>query len=158
MAFPSIEIEVDQLAHFMFIENKTDAIVELSLGGIEDNKDFFYFCHDLFCKGLVLLYGNDNRLIINDVTMEQFLNVKAKMANAGIHVKLDIINNDVREDAHLDDDTPSDLPISTLYPYVNIQDIELLPCDLELHDYKFEIRLSPSVFYSISFSLFHKGT
>lgn len=155
---PCIEVEVDDLAMFMFRNNSHDVIVELSLGGIEDNKDLFYFCLDLFCKGLVLMYGEDNKLIINNIQIEQFGFVKKKMENAGICVNLDIVSEAVDADADTkgSDDFPKDLPKDSLYPRVNMDSIESLPHNMPLHDYKFEIHLTPCLTYSISFEVFHK--
>lgn len=160
MAFPSIEIEVDQLAEFLFKLNTSNAVAELSLGGIEDNKDLFYFCHDLFCKGLVMLFGNESKVIINDLTTEQFQAVKQKMANAGINITLDVVTSDniINTDADnvTSSDGPCDLPQTVLYPSINIQDIELMPSNLDLNAYKFKVHLSPNLTYVISYNLFHK--
>lgn len=165
-AYPSVEIQIDELAEFVFKTNKMDAVVELSLGGIEDNKDLFYFCLDLFCKGLVLLHGKgDNTLIVNDITMEQFDVIKRKMKNAGIEVTLNVITSPgdsghaatpVEYDLQDDCNPPTDLPVEALYPNVNIDEVEMLPGNLDLKDYKFEIHLSPQMTYSISFELFHR--
>lgn len=152
-----MEIEVDELAEFLFIKNEDNIVVELSLGGITDNKDLFYFCHDLFCKGLVILYGKENALIINDITDEQFFHVKKKMSNAGINVQLDIINREAPPDlVDTSSDVPCDLPREVLYPNVNMHELEALPNHLRLEDYKFEINFTPELSYGISFSLFHK--
>lgn len=162
----SIELEVDQLAEFLFKKNLNNAVIELSLGGIEDNKDMFYFCLDVFCKGLVMMFGKDNRLVVNDITLDQFDLVKQKMKNAGIDVTLDVIqrgdapNTDNIKDAADErcplKDVPEDLPEETLYPNVNMRHIEYLPHDLPLRSYHFEINLNSYLSYFISFSLFHK--
>lgn len=154
---PCYEIEVDELARFLYSHNKQDSVIELSLGGIEDNKDLFYFCLDLFCKGLVMLFGDNNKLVINDISLDQFESIKKKMGNAGIKVDLDIIQTQSTPDGKFDeDDLPSDLPLTALYPNINIKDIETLPNSLPLSDYKFDINLSPTLTYRITFNLFHK--
>jgi hypothetical protein len=151
---PSIEIEVEELARYIFLLNKNDSIIELSLGGIEDNKDLFYFCLDIFCKGLVLLFGVDNRIIINDLSLEQFNVMKQKMLNAGVLVTLDIIAApEPKDNDDFQGNCPRDLPTSALYPRVNIKHIELLPNDLKLTDYKFEINLTPTLTYIIQFDI-----
>lgn len=159
MACPSFEIEVDHLAAFLFKENANDSIVELSLGGIEDNKDLFYFCLDIFSKGLVYLFGSNNKVIVNDISLEQFHIVKRKMANAGLNVNLDILSNDqpvVSTAPVHDTSTPQDLPSSSLYPRINKDDIESLPNNLPLEAYKFQIHLTENLIYAVAFSLFHK--
>jgi hypothetical protein len=155
----SLEIEVEQLARFLFKDNVHDTTIELSLGGIEDNKDLFYFCLDLFCKGLVFNYGTGNKLVVNNITKEQFETIKTKMANAGINAHLDVIVKDKPEGMGTDTNgSVDDLPESALYPNVNIEKLELMPNSLDLTDYKFEINLNPTLSYVISFNLFHKVT
>lgn len=153
MSFPLVELEVDDLAKILYDVNKTDTVIELSLGGIEDNKDLFYFCLDLFCKGLVMLFGEDNKLIVNTISIDQFEIIKRKLHNAGINVTLTLFTPEPI--SHEDYDVP-DLPTSCLYPNINIEDIEIMPNNLPLNDYKFEIKLSPEIAYKISFELFHK--
>ena len=51
---------------------------------------------------------------------------------------------------------PSDLPETVLFPNVNIQHIELMPSNLDLSQYNFEINLNRNLKYVINFNLFHK--
>lgn len=153
-----MEIEVDQLADVLFVQNINNSVVEMSLGGIEDNKDLFYFCLDLFCKGLVILFGKNNTIIINDITSDQFELIKTKMGNAGIRVDLNVIakTETFSTEINIDDDSPSDIPETLLFPNVNIQHIELMPDDLDLTQYNFEINLNKTLKYVITFNLFHR--
>lgn len=155
----SLEIEVDQLADFLFIKNSKDAIIDLELGGIEDNKDLFYFCLDLFCKGLILLFGKDNSLIIEDISQDQFMIIKQKLSNAGIGVSLDILElEQIKQEKELKDiiEGPDDIPTQSLYPYVDFKTLEYLPNNLSLSSYYFDINLSEKLTYRISFDLFHR--
>lgn len=156
MMYPHIEINIDELADFLFIKNETNVIVELSLGGIEDNKDLFFFCLDLFCKGLVYLFGNDRSINIQSVTLDQFDAVKKKLENAGIRATLEIQQTIPCEIVHDDIEIPPDLPSSVLYPKVNVDELQLLPNTFPLKDYIFEIHLKETLVYKISFDLFHK--
>ena len=45
---PYVDMHINNLAEFMFLRNVNDAKLVMSLGGIEDAKDLFYFCLDLF--------------------------------------------------------------------------------------------------------------
>lgn len=167
MSHPHIEIEIDNLVDIIFLKNKNNAIIELTLGGIEDNKDLFYFCLDLFCKGLVILFGdNTNSVIVNSIEMEQFAVIKKKMHNAGIDVTLDIINNytnvSYNEEHENQNEYPPDIPKSSLYPKIlvsicnqNISDIQENN-NVPLKDYKFDIHLTETLLYRISFNLFHR--
>jgi hypothetical protein len=144
-----METDVNELAEFLFLRNTNDAIVELSLGGVEDNKDFFFFCLDLFCKGLVMIYGEGNSLIINNVSEEQFNNVQKKMANAGISAKLHVHHDN-------DPDSPPDLDEPSLFPSVNMTELQQMPSHLEVEDYVFKINMTSKLTYNITFQLFHK--
>ena len=53
--FYEVDMEIDDLASFLFTKNINNITTELSLGGIADNKDLFFFCLDLF--GLALGHG-----------------------------------------------------------------------------------------------------
>ena len=79
MSHLEVDMHVNDLAEFMFTKNKSNALIELSLGGIENNKDLFFFCLDLFCKGLVILHGTENKVDLDSITMEQFGDIKNKM-------------------------------------------------------------------------------
>lgn len=146
-----MEIDIDYLAEFLFLRNTSNSLVELTLGGIEDNKDFFFFCLDLFCKGLVLLYGNDNKLVINDINEEQFESVRKKLENAGILAKLT---------THVlpppPPDSPPDIEDPTLFPNVNMAELKDLPANFDIDSYVFRINLTPRLAYNITFQLIHK--
>lgn len=131
----SIDMEVDQLASFIFLKNTNNNIIELSLGGVENNKDLFCFFVDLLCKGLVLLFGRDNKLDVDEITEDDFRLVMTKMSLASIKVHLTVFLNDIG------------LPIG-----VNIRDIENLSDDLELNKYQFVV-VSEKFIYRIHFEL-----
>jgi hypothetical protein len=137
----NMTIEIEALAKIMFIDNINDAQIELSLGGIESNKDLFYFCLDLFCKGLVLLFGSNNRVELDKLSIEQFEVVRKKMGNAGVDVKLKLYQ-DIREEEEKE-------RVS-----VNISNIENLDDNLDIKEYAFVVH-TPSLVYNINFELFH---
>jgi hypothetical protein len=137
----NMTIEIEALAKIMFIDNINDAQIELSLGGIENNKDLFYFCLDLFCKGLVLLFGSNNRVELDKLSIEQFEVVRKKMGNAGVDVKLKLYQ-DIREEEEKE-------RVS-----VNISNIENLDDNLDIKEYAFVVH-TPSLVYNINFELFH---
>lgn len=137
----NMTIEIEALAKIMFVDNVNDAQIELSLGGIESNKDLFYFCLDLFCKGLVLLFGSNNRVELDKLTIEQFNIVRKKMGNAGVDVKLELYQ-DMR-----DDDEKEKVS-------VNISNLENLGDNLDLKEYAFVIH-TPTLVYNVNFELFH---
>lgn len=83
-----VDMHINDLADFVFLKNVHHAEIYLQLCEVEDTKDLFFFCLDLFCKGLVLLYGQGSRVTLEDLTMEQFQEVQRKLRLAGIEVFL----------------------------------------------------------------------
>lgn len=138
----NVEIEVDELAKILFIDNVNDSNIYLSLGGIENNKDLFYFCLDIFCKGLVIMFGSSNRIDLESLTLEQFDEVKRKISNAGINVKLKVYE-DIKDESET--------------PVVNILHLENLSNNLPLHEYTFVIRTTQFT-YEVGFELFHNAS
>lgn len=134
-----VDIEVDSLAEFIFLKNVNNSIIELELGGVENNKDMFYFLVDLLSKGTVLLFGTDNKVELDSLSLDNFKIIKDKMKLAGIKVLLDIIPND-----------------SNLNPNVNIKDIELMDNNTNLE--KFVLKVTgKKLINNISFKLIHNG-
>ena len=96
----SMEISVDYLADLMFRNNPNDLKLGLILPELDNPKDLFMFLLDLFCKGMVLLYGEietnsqsqtrQMRIEIDKLSQEQVLYIKKKMANAGVHLNIQI--------------------------------------------------------------------
>ena len=135
---PYVDVSINDLAHFLFIGNTNDAIVEMSMPGIESTKDMFYFCLDLFCKGLVLLYGRgENHINIGDITADEFTVIQRKLHNAGINAKLCVVEN-------INEETPC----------VDMTSIGMMPDNLDIGNYIFTVRTVTHV-YTLTFALFH---
>jgi hypothetical protein len=128
-------MDIIEFSEYMFISNKENKVIHLDLIGIENNKDLFLFFIDLFCKGLVLCYGENNSVNFDDLDIEKFAHIKTKMANAGIHITLEMIDN------------PIELPTS-----INSQDIENESDNKPLEDYIFKIYKGYHTYY-ITFKL-----
>ena len=93
MVTAEVDASLNELVRYIFIDNKQDNIVYMNLpygeSGIRDNHDLFVFFVDLLCKGLVMLYGNeDNKVPIDTLTQQQLAYVTAKLKNAGIDLKV----------------------------------------------------------------------
>lgn len=132
-----VDMHVNDLADFIFKKNVNDSIIQLALNGLEDVKDLFYFCLDLFCKGLVIMFGIDNKVEVDNISLDQFMLLKKKMANAGVNINLNVY-----EDIEGDDDKVA----------LNIEKIEELPNDLNIEEYDFILR-SGNMVYKVNFSL-----
>lgn len=132
----NVELEIDDLAEFLFKKNKNNALVQLELNGIDDTRDLFCFCIDLLCKGLVLLYGNEKSSVdVDDISFEQFSIIVNKLKNAGIILDLRVENND-----------------SNLPPGIDMGSVYKSKVVTELHNYEFCIR-SLTRQYVVGFSL-----
>ena len=137
---PYVDVSINDLTGFLFLRNKDNATVELSLEGIENNKDMFMFCIDLFCKGIVLLYGEGSNYIeLDKLTMENFDVIRKKMNNAGIEVLLEI-------DQDQKHSTSS----------INFDHIMQQPDNWDIERYYLELR-TPEITYNIRFKLFHNA-
>ena len=144
--YRDVELEIDELANFMFKRNENNVVLELSLGGIENNKDLFYFILDLFCKGLVLMFGNGtNNVDVDTITYENFLSIKEKMLCAGIQVNMEHYPNDIA----LNEENLSKKVV------INTDEINEADDNKPLNEYVFKL-YSLKNQYIISFSLVHR--
>ena len=93
-----MSIDINNFAHFIFLDNTQNYNVHLELGGVQHNKDLFFFLLDLFCKGLALTFGGPLRKVeIGSLSEDNLDVIKKKMALAGIKatVLIDPETNDV---------------------------------------------------------------
>jgi hypothetical protein len=129
-------MEIGDFAEIMFTKNENNYPVLINFEGIENNKDLFLCFMDLFCKGLILCYGNGNRTInFDDLDLEKFKYIQTKMMNSGIVIHMNVVPVDY------------ELPTS-----INSNEIESQPDDLSLESYHFKI-YNKFYIYDISFEL-----
>ena len=133
----NVNMHINDLASVVFKHNVNNLSLSLSLHGLENNKDLFYFCIDLFCKGLVILYGTGNSVEIGNITEEQFEYLRKKMRNAGIDVKLQVQES-------------TDQHVSSL----NLLAIASQSDNLNVADYCFELR-TMNLIYKVTFDFIH---
>lgn len=55
---------------------------------VKTNKELFSFCFQLFCNGMVLLYGDGQKVLLNALSMEQLDTIRKKLRCVHIHVKI----------------------------------------------------------------------
>jgi hypothetical protein len=147
--YRDVEMEVSDLADFMFKRNVNNVVLDLSLGGIENNKDLFFFILDLFCKGLVLLFGGEqNSVDVDTITLDCFNIVKEKMGCAGININLAYYPNDIE----LQDGEVVEMSKRTL---INLDEINNAHDNKPLEEYVFKL-LTIKNQYVISFNLIHR--
>jgi len=129
-------MEIGDFAEIMFTKNENNYPVLINFEGIENNKDLFLCFMDLFCKGLIICYGNGNRTInFDDLDLEKFKYIQTKMMNSGIVIHMNVVPVDY------------ELPTS-----INSNEIESQPDDLSLESYHFKI-YNKFYIYDISFEL-----
>ena len=137
----AVEVPLENLAEFIFVKNTNNATIDLSLEGLENGKDFFFFCLDLFCKGLITMFGNGlPQVNIQDLSPEQFHEFRSKFKLAGIDTLLEIL--------------PPDTDIGKEELYINTKELYEMDDNLNLKDYKFILKSHEST-YVIHFELFH---
>lgn len=86
-----VEFTYEQLLSYVFFDNEYDA--ELFLINIDsfvtNHKEFFCLCFDIFCKGLVLLYGDKGKSVdFANITIRQLENIHHKMTKIGIKTRM----------------------------------------------------------------------
>jgi hypothetical protein len=131
-----MDIHVDDLTEFIFQKNTGMKTFNLTLDGLETSKDLFFFILDLFCKGLVFLYGTDKTVDLSSVTPDMFSALAHKLLYAGISIHL----------------TTSQVTDDEGRPRINIYELLTRPYDLALDEYKLELRIQ-GIVHVISFGL-----
>jgi hypothetical protein len=127
-------INMNDLAEILFIKNVDNDSITISISGngLKNTKDIFSFYLNIMIKGLVILYGVDNQLIVKDITMDQFNVIKAKMRCANIECHLEVI------------------PLDTLNETEEQEEQEQEEENMKLIDYHFDLQL-PEYMYRIRF-------
>lgn len=136
-------LTIDDFARYVFVEHDSNKTIDLRiLGNLETTKDMFLFCIDLVCKGLVLMFGTDDRVDIDKLTMEQFTQLSRRLELLGIRCLLEV--------------EQLEAPLSVRDVLHRLHMLHNLPDNLDLNRYTFEIG-SKNVLYKIHFTLFHSG-
>jgi hypothetical protein len=144
MTIDHISIDIDSLSKYIFLENSDNKLIYLDIQGLECTKDIFCLCFDLLCKGLVLLYGHDNKVELNHISMEQFHAMSQRLLYAGIKVKLNAVDAD--NDQDYKDHTSTEV-LSESYKYLKTQ-----PDNLDVGDYSFLFKVNELI-YTLKFEI-----
>jgi hypothetical protein len=94
----SHNIDIDLLAPIIFLNNPNNLpiLLDITSDPLKNTKDIFYFCTDIFFKGLFHMHHTaDNKVIINSLSIEQIYEVISKLRNAKIITTIKIIEADV---------------------------------------------------------------
>ena len=137
----AITLEIEQLAQYVFVQNRANKKIGLDIHGLGHSKDLFCFCLDLFCKGIVLIGGvNDDaaqerRAEIDSISMDQFNVISRKMLLAGIKCSLDMQPLEA----------PMTVQESRAILFKSISNIHNMPESLPIKDYEFTIKMHESL-------------
>lgn len=148
MAVEHRNIHIADLAKYIFEENlQQQNEIFLDVRTLQTNKQLFLFFFELFCKGLVILFGSaEGRLELNSVSSEQFDVVRECLRRA--HIKLKLTTYDADMARLLDHDVTSSRNVADRSA-AQLRDADE---DLPLDEYTFEIFVN-NVLMIISFDV-----
>jgi hypothetical protein len=155
-------VNYNELIEYIYKKNKSKRIV-IQTESINTTKDFFYFCLDLFCKGLLYLYGDEhNRVRIDTMTLPQIQEVIDKLGYTGImtiiHVEQssDFMNNKEHHGYgdHFSLTHQNAVFFSSPSQFVqgSLNNIEKKPDNQDLSSYKFHL-VNKDLIYIIHFEI-----
>lgn len=78
-------ISLDKLVEFIFIVNTHGFEMNFEINRSQSNKDLAKLFYSMFMKGIVLLYGHNNSVILNTLNIEQIYEIRDKLKKAQIH-------------------------------------------------------------------------
>jgi hypothetical protein len=132
-------MNVNDLAEYLFIKNTEDKQVTLNVSenGVSCTRELFFFCLDIMFKGLILLYGSDNKVDVSEITLEKFNYLKRKMQCANICCNCDITYVDTPLENMVDLWTQN---------YLNFYTIHNSNGNMKLEDYHFDLQTKTCIF------------
>jgi hypothetical protein len=142
------DMDFSDFANFLFLRNTDGKSLEINLHGIQSSKELFCFCLDILCKGLILLFGNDNKVSLKDLTIENFETVCNRMKCIGIECHLNLTEVETPVEKLIDIWTQN---------FLNMQAVNDMEENMALEDYKFELQTAVCI-YRITFSVIHNAS
>jgi hypothetical protein len=143
-----LNIDINELAKYIFVTNQTERNeIFLDVKSLKTNKELFFFFFELFCKGLVLLFGEGSKLCLDTLTMEQLDNVRGLMRFA--HIKLNVVVYDEDTAKMIDE-----IEVADERKIVNdsMEKLRASKSDLPISEYVFNLFIN-KVLYIISFDV-----
>lgn len=143
-----LNIDINELAKYIFVTNQTERNeIFLDVKSLKTNKELFFFFFELFCKGLVLLFGEGSKLCLDTLTMEQLDAVRSLMRFA--HIKLNVVVYDEDTAKMIDE-----IEVADERKIVNdsMQKLRASKSDLQISEYVFNLFIN-KVLYIISFDV-----
>ena len=81
-------ISLDELAKFIFVLNIHEFEMSFEINQTIDNKILASLLYNLFIKGIVLLHGENNRVTLNTIKIDDLYNIRDKLKKAQIHTNI----------------------------------------------------------------------
>jgi hypothetical protein len=144
-----IGINIEDLATFVFKTNEEKNVI-LEVNSLRTVKELFYLCFDLFCKGLVILFGVNNKLVLNKLRENQIEEVRNKLLD--VHINTNVVQYS-KDTAILVDLLDQNMSVEKVLQN-SINKISDMGDDMCLDEYEFEMLIG-ELFMTISFNISH---
>ena len=136
-------VDYYQLLEHIYFKNRNKQKIFVEAASLKSTKDLFRFCLDLFCKGLVLCYGDESRKVtIDSLSLEQIQDVIDKLSYTGIMTIIQVLQKDMEAEDHASNAEESSYSILT----ESVKRIDEYPDNGDLKEYNFKIKVGPTVF------------
>ena len=130
---------MDHLVNTIFINNRFNNEVRFELNNNMTSKELAHFLHSLFIKGLILLFGYNNQITLNFVTMEQIDKVREKLKMAHVNVRITLFDKQTAVDLeYIPESVPDNIPLEIFIMRHNQMELGQKPDNLNLKDYIFK--------------------
>ena len=152
MGVKSKNIDITELAQYVF-RNENEFPIFIEINCLKTKKELFFLLFDLFCKGLIILYGENNKILLNKLGMDQFDEVKAKLKLA--HVDLNLTLYD-KETAVILEMIPADIDdrFEKTIIQKSLAQINGMSDDMDIKEYVFQLFMNETLF-NINFDIIH---
>ncbi|QOI90230.1 hypothetical protein QKU58_gp101 [Pyramimonas orientalis virus] len=147
-----VNIDVSEVAKYIFKTNKEQEIY-LNVKSIKTSRDLFFFLFDIFCKGIVILYGENNKMKLNDLQPYQFDEIKEKLKYAHIKLYMEMFDKATAIMLDLLPDNDNEYNEKNVIKK-SIEEILLMKEDEDLNAYMFKLYMNENLF-CIHFDIIH---
>jgi hypothetical protein len=141
------QVDYTQLLSFIYTENNNKRCF-LQTPQLNNTKELFCFCLDLFCKGILICHGNETKNVnLEELTLDQMKLVIDKLSMTGIMTIIEIqqLNTKVNDEENMLVVTKNAKEIlqnslSNIYANDNNALLSSFKFDLQVGDFMYIIR------------------
>lgn len=145
---------MEELVNAIFVKNRFNNEIRFEINQNMHSKDLAHFLYSLFTKGLILLFGYNNQLTLNFVTIDQIEKVIEKLKFAHVKTKFNLYDKETAVDLdYLPEILPTNLPLEIYVMQYNQMELGKKPNNLKLDEYVFKKYLNGQLI-CISFEIF----